>query len=60
MFQELMPLLSQRVLIVTLSRATDETVRVNVNPKPLKSFPSLRSHVIFLSPLEWLQSKDGE
>jgi PRTRC genetic system protein E len=37
MFQELMPLLSQRVLILTLSRATDEEVCVNVIPKPLKS-----------------------
>jgi PRTRC genetic system protein E len=37
MFQELMPLLSQRVLILTLSRVTDEEVCVNVIPKPLKS-----------------------
>jgi PRTRC genetic system protein E len=37
MFQELMPLLSQRVLILTLSRVTDEQICVNVIPKPLKS-----------------------
>jgi PRTRC genetic system protein E len=37
MFQELMPLLSQRVLILTLSRVTDEVICVNVIPKPLKS-----------------------
>ncbi len=37
MFQELMPLLSQRVLILTLSRVSDEEVCVNVIPKPLKS-----------------------
>jgi hypothetical protein len=29
MFQELMPLLSQRVLILTLSRVTDEEICVN-------------------------------
>ena len=37
MLQELMPLLSQRVLILTLSRVSDEEVCVNVIPKPLKS-----------------------
>jgi PRTRC genetic system protein E len=37
MFQELMPLLSQRVLILTLSRVTEEEVCVNVIPKALKS-----------------------
>ena len=37
MFQELMPLLSQRVLIITLCRANEEEVRVNIIPKPLKS-----------------------
>ena len=37
MFQELMPLLSQRVLIITLSRVTEEKVCLNVIPKPLKS-----------------------
>ncbi len=37
MFQELMPLLSQRVLILTLSRVSDEELCVNVIPKPLKS-----------------------
>ena len=37
MFEELMPLLSQRMLILTLSRVTEEEVRVNVVPKPLKA-----------------------
>jgi PRTRC genetic system protein E len=37
MFQELLPLLSQRVLILTLSRVTEQEVCVNVIPKPLKS-----------------------
>lgn len=37
MFQELMPLLSQRILILTLSRVTDEEVCVNIIPKALKS-----------------------
>jgi PRTRC genetic system protein E len=37
MFQELMPLLAQRMLILTLSRVSDEEIRVNVIPKPLKS-----------------------
>jgi PRTRC genetic system protein E len=37
MFQELMPLLSQRVLIITLSRVTEEEVCLNIIPKALKS-----------------------
>jgi PRTRC genetic system protein E len=37
MFQELMPLLAQRILIVTMSRASDDEIRINVIPKPLKS-----------------------
>ena len=37
MFQELMPLLAQRVLLLTLSRVSDEQISVNVIPKPLKS-----------------------
>ena len=37
MFQELMPLLAQRMLILTLSRVSDEKICVNVIPKPLKS-----------------------
>ena len=32
-----MPLLTQSVLIVTLSRVSDEQMCVNVIPKPLKS-----------------------
>lgn len=32
-----MPLLTQRVLVVTLSRVSDEHICVNVIPKPLKS-----------------------
>jgi len=37
MFQELMPLLAQRILLLTLSRVSDEEIRVNVIPKSLKS-----------------------
>ena len=37
MFQELMPLLAQRILLLTLSRVSDEEISVNVIPKPLKS-----------------------
>lgn len=36
MFQELMPLLAQRVLVLTLSRTNSEEICVNVIPKPLK------------------------
>jgi PRTRC genetic system protein E len=37
MFQELMLLLGQRILLLTLSRVGDERICVNVVPKPLKS-----------------------
>ena len=37
MFQELMPLLAQRILLLTLSRVSDEKICVNVIPKSLKS-----------------------
>ncbi len=37
MFQELMPLLAQRMLLLTLSRVSEEEICVNVIPKPLKS-----------------------
>ena len=37
MFQELMPLLAQRTLIVCMSRVSDDEMRVSVIPKPLKS-----------------------
>ena len=37
MFQELMPLLAQRVLLLTLSRVSDEKISVNVIPKSLNS-----------------------
>lgn len=37
MFQELMPLLAQRIVIITLSRVSDEEMCINVVPKPLKS-----------------------
>jgi PRTRC genetic system protein E len=37
MFQELMPLLTQRILLLTFSRVSDEKISVNVIPKPLKS-----------------------
>jgi len=36
MFQELMPLLAQRILLLTLSRVSDDEMRINVVPKPLK------------------------
>ena len=37
MFQELMPLLAQRILLLTLSRVSDEKICVNVIPKQLRS-----------------------
>ena len=37
MFQELMPLLAQRILLLTFSGVSDEKISVNVIPKPLKS-----------------------
>ena len=37
MFQELMPLLGERVVIIVLSRVSDDEMRINVVPKPLKS-----------------------
>lgn len=49
MFQELMPLLSQRVLILTLSRVADGQIRVNVIPKPMKS--ELQSDDALTTPL---------
>jgi PRTRC genetic system protein E len=36
MFQELMPLLGQRTLLLTLARINGEEICVNVIPKPLK------------------------
>jgi PRTRC genetic system protein E len=39
MFQELMPLLAQRILLLTVSRVSDEQISVNIIPKPLKSDP---------------------
>jgi len=39
MCQELMPLLTQRTLLLTLSRVSDEQISVNIIPKPLKSDP---------------------
>jgi PRTRC genetic system protein E len=36
-FQELMPLLAQRILLLTVSRVSDEQISVNIIPKPLKS-----------------------
>jgi PRTRC genetic system protein E len=35
-FEELMPLLTERLLIVTLSRVSAEEISVNVIPRPLK------------------------
>ena len=37
MFQELMPLLAQRILLLTVSRVSEEQISVNIIPKPLKS-----------------------
>jgi PRTRC genetic system protein E len=37
MFQELMPLLAQRILLLTLSRVSDDQISINVIPKSLKS-----------------------
>ena len=37
MFQELMPLLPQRMVIITLLRVSDDEMCINVIPKPLKS-----------------------
>ena len=37
MFEELMPLLTERVLVVTLSRVRADEICINVIPKPLKS-----------------------
>ncbi len=37
MFQELMPLLSQRILFVTLSRVNSEEICLNVIPRPFKA-----------------------
>ncbi len=36
MFQELMPLLAHRVLVLTLSRVSDEEICLNLIPRPLK------------------------
>lgn len=44
MFQELMALLSQRVLIVTLSRLSDEETYVTIIPKPLQPERRGRKH----------------
>ncbi len=37
MFQELMPLLAQRILLLTVSPVSDEHISVNIIPKPLQS-----------------------
>ena len=41
MFQELMPLLLQRVLILTLSRVGDEEICVNVIPNQVLAYQAL-------------------
>ena len=51
MFQELMPLLSQRALIVTVSRIEDERICVNVIPKALKSHHGDQGEVGLTTPL---------
>ncbi len=37
MFKELMPLLSQRMVIIALLRVNDDEMCINIIPKPLKS-----------------------
>ena len=37
MFEELMPILTERVLVVTVSRVRADEICINVIPKPLKS-----------------------
>lgn len=37
MFQELMPLLAQRILLLIVSRVNEEQISVNIIPKPVKS-----------------------
>lgn len=37
MFQELMPLLAQRTLLLTLSRINNEEICVNIIPRPVKA-----------------------
>jgi len=37
MFEELIPLLAQRTVLLTLPRVSDHKIRVNVIPKPVKS-----------------------
>lgn len=37
MFQELMPMLAQRIFLLTVSRLSEEQISVNIIPKPLKS-----------------------
>ena len=41
-FQELMPPPGQRIVILTLSRVSDEEIRVSIIPKPLKLTTPLR------------------
>ena len=44
MFQELMPLLGQRIVIIALSRVSDDEMRINVVPMSEKPpFPRSRS-----------------
>src|SRR5258708_36235697 len=50
MFQELMPLLSQHVLILNLSRVTEEEIRGNRIPKQLKG-DSRDDHAVLTTPL---------
>lgn len=50
MFQELMPLLAQRILLLTLSRVGDEQISVNIIPKPLRSYQK-DDNAAFTTPL---------
>jgi PRTRC genetic system protein E len=50
MFQELMPFLAQRILLLTLSRVSDEQMSVNIIPKPLK-FDQQDNNAVLTMPL---------
>ena len=46
MFQELMPLLSQRVLVLTLSRVNSEEICLNVIPRLLKADEKIENNAL--------------
>ena len=51
MFQELMPLLAQRILLLALSRVSDDQISINVIPKPLKSSDQRDDDGVLTTPL---------